>query len=990
MATLVDAIADLAYLKDMDGRYLAVNAPAARFFGLQVADILGKDDFALLPEADARRIFEFDRRVLATGIAETYEEQMKDSAGTLRWFQTIKSPCRNPSGEIVGVVGTSRDITDNKLLAETLRQREATLARAERTARLGTWRWTRHPDEVVWSDEIYRIFGIDPDHQPPDRPREPMNYRQLMAREGPPSMRRLIEAFDRAVRFGEPYSLDMEVPRPDGTVEWIVATCEVEQWEDGQVASLCGTVRQITERKLNEARLALSENRYRSLVHATSQIVWTTHADGRQMNTIPAWQAFTGQSDAEVLHEGWSAAIHPEDRDQVIRAWKEAVANGMPYRVEERVRRHDGVYRTMAVSAVPVRDSAGTIVEWVGTHTDITEQQQARQELERAHHRLQDVFDSITDGLCVLDRDLRYIFYNENGARITGMKASDIIGKRLGDLYPENKSNVFGETYRRALATGETIHFEEFQGPPLNKWFECNCYPSAHGLTVYFRDITERRNTEEALRKSESRYRGLFDSNMIGVGRPDRHGFIHHSNAELQRITGYTREEIDAGEFLWTTHTPPEYANIDAQHIAEAYERGSCTPYEKEYLRKDGTRVPVLCGYASVEGPPGEFIGFVIDLSRQRAAEAALRDREQRFQLLAENLPELVWVADPIGSLTYLSPRFLNYCGIPPEEMVGYEWTNFLHPDEVSRVLREWTQVVATGEPYLIELRLRRHDGTFRYFLARALAHRNDQGEIERWVGSCTDIHDQKLSEEALRRSEKLAATGRLAASIAHEINNPLSSVINAIFLALQDDTLTDETRGFLNTAEEELARVSHITTQTLRFHRQSKAAAYADLSDIMRSILGLFRARLMARQIDVQTEFAKSAHLCCFEDELRQVFANMISNALDAMHDRGRLRIRVINVATAGRKGVRVSVADTGSGIPPEIRQRIFEPFFSTKDTTGIGLGLWVSDGILRKHGAHLRLRSSTHPEHHGTVFTLFFPEDGVALHEQPTSFNA
>jgi PAS domain S-box-containing protein len=573
---------------------------------------------------------------------------------------------------------------------------------------------------------------------------------------------------------------------------------------------------------------------------------------------------------------------------------------------------------------------------------------------------------------------VRYIYFNANGARMTGLRPDDIIGKRVGEIHAENKTNLVGRTYRRCLETGETVHFEEFFGG-LNRWFESNCFPSVHGLTVYFRDVTERKRIEAALRESESRFRKLFESKMMGICRPDRFGAFKEGNDELLRITGYTRADLEAGLVRWDTMTPPEYAALDAEHIAEAAARGSCTPYEKEYIRKDGSRVPVLCGYALLEGSEDEYIGFVVDLTRQRAAEAALREREQRFRLLAETLPELVWVTDPVGSLTYLNQRFLDYCGIPPDEMVGFDWRRFLHPEEVEHVVGRWRQTVATGEPYLIALQMRREDGVYRHFLARALPMRNDEGQIERWVGSCTDVHDQKLAEDALRRSEKLAATGRLAASIAHEINNPLSSVMNVLYLALQDTELSGETRGFLKTAEEELARVSHITTQTLRFHRQSKAAAWVDLAETMQSVLVLFRPRLLARKIEVVSECGAAAKICCLEDELRQVFANLVSNSLDATKDGGRLRLRIRATRWQGVRGVRVTVGDTGCGIPAAIQKRIFEPFFSTKDATGIGLGLWVSDGILRKHQGIVSLRSSTGAERHGTVFSLFLPENGI-----------
>jgi len=972
LARFIDAISDIAYVKDVEGCYLFINAANERFLGKPRGEVIGRNDFVLFPPEQARRIVEQDRAVFAAGDSITFEDELHRN-GKMIFLQSVKSVCRNSEGKIIGLVGISRDIGERKQLEDSLRQRERELTEAHRIAGIGTWRYDCGTDTTTWSEEIYRIYGWEP-NQPA------LRYSDFLKRtDHSESDRRFIEAFDRTIRLGEPYTLDIEVTRPSGEKRWVVARGEVDRWVDGKVASIRGTVHDITERKRSERELALRENRYRCLVHATSQIVWVANAEGDQIGNIPEWQAFTGQSDEEVMGSGWANAVHPEDRERTVREWQSSIRSGSTFAIEQRLKRFDGVYRHMAVRAVPVRDETGEIVEWVGTHIDVTDQRIAEEQGRIAHQRLQNVLESITDGICVLDRDLRYLYFNESGARMCGLRPEDIVGTRVGDTFRENRTNLIGQSYRHAIETGQPVHVEEFSFAPLNKWFESNCYPSPDGLTVYFRDISERKRTDKALRDSESRFRQLFNSSMMGVCIPDRFGAFKEGNDELLRITGYTREDLIAGAVRWDTMTPPEYAALDALHIEEAAVRGSCTPYEKEYIRKDGSRVPILCGYALLEGSQDEYIGFVIDITRQRAAEAELREREQRFRLLAESLPELVWVTDPVGKLTYLNSRFLSYCGIPADSVSQFDWQTILHPEEVERVNEAWTHSVNTGEPYLIELRLRSYDGAFRHFLARALAMANANGEVERWVGSCTDIHDQKLAEEALRRSEKLAATGRLAASIAHEINNPLSSVTNAIYLALQDAALVPDTRGFLETAEQELARVSHITTQTLRFHRQSKSAALAELSEIMRSVLMLFQPRFNARQIRILNQSEPATRICCFEDEIRQVFANLVSNSLDATPDGGRLRIRVRKASFNEVQGVRVTVADTGCGIPRAIQQRIFEPFFSTKDATGIGLGLWVSDGIIRKHAGHLSLRSSTHPTRHGTVFSLFFPQNGI-----------
>jgi signal transduction histidine kinase len=275
---------------------------------------------------------------------------------------------------------------------------------------------------------------------------------------------------------------------------------------------------------------------------------------------------------------------------------------------------------------------------------------------------------------------------------------------------------------------------------------------------------------------------------------------------------------------------------------------------------------------------------------------------------------------------------------------------------------------------------LRRHDGEYRYFLARAVAVRNDAGEVERWLGSSTEIHDQKMAEEALRRSEKLAAAGSLAASLAHEINNPLNSVVNMVYLALQDNTLSESTRRLLDGADSELTRVAQFTTQTLRFHKQSNAPTPVDLGEIMESVFAMYAPRLRTSSVHLERDYRTTEKLCCFNSELRQVFANLIGNSLDAIGRDGQIRVRIRASRSwlEGQPGIRVLVADTGHGIPAALRKRVFEPFMSTKEVTGMGLGLWVTDGIIKKHKGRIALRSSTDPLRHGTVFSMFFPLDG------------
>jgi len=254
---------------------------------------------------------------------------------------------------------------------------------------------------------------------------------------------------------------------------------------------------------------------------------------------------------------------------------------------------------------------------------------------------------------------------------------------------------------------------------------------------------------------------------------------------------------------------------------------------------------------------------------------------------------------------------------------------------------------------------------------------RDAHGKIVRWFGTNTDVTDQRRSEEALRQTEKLAATGRLAASIAHEINNPLEAVTNLVYLArIQPSNL----EKYLKLADQELERIAQITKNTLGFYRDTASPAPVDISEILEEVVALYSRKLNFKRIRLQSEYGDRIVVEGFPGEIRQIFANLLSNAIEAMSEKGRLRIRAKQVHGRGNltaiPGVRITFLDNGTGIPPERIKKIFEPFYTTKKDVGTGLGLWLTLGLVAKHHGQLRVRSSVRPGRTGTAFSLFLPE--------------
>jgi signal transduction histidine kinase len=239
------------------------------------------------------------------------------------------------------------------------------------------------------------------------------------------------------------------------------------------------------------------------------------------------------------------------------------------------------------------------------------------------------------------------------------------------------------------------------------------------------------------------------------------------------------------------------------------------------------------------------------------------------------------------------------------------------------------------------------------------------------------DLVQRHKTESALLQSEKLAVAGRLAASIAHEINNPLESVTNLLFLIGTSSSL-EESKVYAATAMDELARVSEIAIHTLKFFRQLSKPTTVYLTELMDSALVLYQARLVSAGVEVKKDYRSCPAITAMAGELRQVIVNLLGNAMDAMRGGGTLNIRIDRAreySNGSRQGMRLTIADSGSGIPLEIKNKLFEPFISSKGETGTGLGLWVSSEIVRKHGGTIKCKSSSEPPSTGTVFSIFLP---------------
>ncbi len=368
---------------------------------------------------------------------------------------------------------------------------------------------------------------------------------------------------------------------------------------------------------------------------------------------------------------------------------------------------------------------------------------------------------------------------------------------------------------------------------------------------------------------------------------------------------------------------------------------------------------------------------------RKEAGEqevALTREIQQARQFaweVLEHIPDSFATLDGDYKVTYMNPaaaRVTSASGVPHLGQSLWELYPMLSGTALEQNFR---QAMEERVPVQFEQYFRTPDAE-RWFHFQVYPH-----PAEGVIVYMRDTTEARRTEQALRRSEQLAAAGRLAASIAHEINNPLEAVTNLLYLVKMDDSLQTSSKNFLDVADRELQRLSHITSRSLKFYRQRTAPGLTLLDELIESVLFFHETEIKLRNIDLRRRYRPAPPVLCLSGEIQQVFTNLISNALEAISDHGRAYVGMRPATDhSGRKGVAVTIADCGTGMDRFTMDRLFHPFVTTKGEAGTGLGLWVSKGILDKHHGKIQVRSK---QGKGTTFRLFFPLDTTAEDQAP-----
>jgi PAS domain S-box-containing protein len=511
--------------------------------------------------------------------------------------------------------------------------------------------------------------------------------------------------------------------------------------------------------------------------------------------------------------------------------------------------------------------------------------------------------------------------------------------------------------------------------------------PAVHRALREARERSELRRAEHELRERESKIRRLVDANIVGILISDLKGRIIEANDAFLQMIGYTREDLREGRLHRTELTPPEWRAVSERAVTELATKGVCDLFEKQYLRRDGTRVPVLVAAAAIEGPKGENVAFVLDLTERKRAEEAARRSERELRDVIETIPAIVWVARPDGFIEFANQRWVEYTGISVTLALDSGWHSAIHPEDLNRYRANWRASIAAAAPFEEEVRFRGADGEYRWFMLRGVPLRDEFGMIRKWYGIMTDIEDRKRArqlEADLAHVNRISMLGELAASLSHELKQPIAAAITDAeaclrWLGREQPALNDACEAATAMVHDGKRASSIIDRLRSLYRKAPPERELVDVNDVIREMLLLLRAEAIRYSISMNAELADGLpRITADRVQLQQVFMNLILNGLEAMKDSGGELSVTSQLDDSGQ--LLISVRDSGVGLPAGKAEQIFSAFFTTKPQ-GSGMGLTISHSIVESHGGRLWATTNAGP---GATFHFTLP---VAVAEMKLS---
>jgi PAS domain S-box-containing protein len=1010
LKALINNIPHLAWIKDEQGRVIAVNEPFAQAFGVSSEELVGKTAHDIFPADLAQAYHDDDTQVLQSGQRKVVVEHGALADGTLGWFETTKTPFRDDQLNIAGTVGIAANITELKMMELSLKASERRYASLAAAAPVAIFRFDE-PLNCVYVNERWSDLS--------GRPMESALGRGWMEGLHPEDSEQRIAEWAEYYAHANPESQVIHGSegrhlRPDGTTTWVYIQVAKEFDDDGKVVGYIGTLTDITDRKNIELALQESQAQFRRMTESVPGMIfrYVLHPDGRDEAVYVSPQVhqiyeLTPEEVCQDISCLW-AKVHKDDAPMMKMAIESSADSLHPFLVEARILLLGERMKWVQISAQPDRQENGDVI-WDGVVIDISDRKIAEKALMLKQKHLEALMNNIPQHAWIKDEQSRLIAVNEPLAQAFGVSAEELIGKTAFDVCPVDLAQVYHNGDAEVLQSGQrkvvVEHSKRADG--TLGWFETTRTPfrddqlNIAGTVGIAADITEQKQAEQKLQELSERLELAIQSAQIGVWEFDFSNNRLFWDERMLAIHGVSPEAFHGTYEDWSSRVHPD----DLPHAQpDILEEQAIYNTEFRIIRPDGTVRWVMsysCKQRNHQGELVRAVGVNIDISDRKNAELALQDLSDRLEFALKGANIGIWEYQMNEERLIWDERMLSLYGISSEEFSGKytDWLQRVHPDDLDWVQQAEQKAHQGARECRVEFRIVRPDSTIRFIDSYAFKQYNAQGEILKTIGLNIDITDRKQAEAQLQHiNEELIKATRLKdeflANMSHELRTPLNAILGMTEI-LQEEIfgdLNDRQMQSLQTIEKSSNHLLELINDILDVAKIEAGQIHlscqpSNVETLCQSSLVFIKQQSFSKNIQLESVIpANLPTINLDERRIRQVLINLLNNAVKFTPNGGKIILQVNYIEFLDNAEIvqsracdtlEISIIDTGIGIAPDQIKRLFQPFVQVESALnrnyeGSGLGLVLVKRLVELHGGEVRLTSELGV---GSCFTIAIP---------------
>ncbi len=964
----------LIAVSDETGKAVYFNNAWAKLTGRPTQQLLNFGWADLIHEEDRQGFVDIYLKALEKQESWTGEFRILSKEGSYKWILAKAPPRFSMDGNFEGYISSSIDITERKEAEEALKASEKEFRNLANSLPELVWTTDINGKQIFASKRWKEFTGLDPSDE-----------NTFAAITHPDDLENVIKVWTESLQTGNSYKTELRIKSKEGEYNWFYAMGNPVKNEKGEIEKWVGAFTNINDQKKAEEELVTaihnseeSEQRFQAAVHAIEGILWTNNAKGEMEGPQPAWEQLTGQNYEEYQGYGWAKAIHPDDAQPTIDAWEKSVTENKNFIFQHRVLKKNGEYGTFSIRGIPLFNKNGTVREWVGVHTDITIQQKAFQKIEESEKRFKKIADHAPVLIRLTGVDKLTSWFNKAWLSFRGRTMEEELnnGWREG-LYPEDVQK-FLDIYNAAFDNRQEFYVEYRlkRHDGQYRWISHHGAPrfttdgNFEGYIGACMDIHEQIMYKDHLEANEEKLNIVIEASELGTWELDLKTKQPTYSDRYLEILGYPKnKKLSHAELL--THLHPDDLFVREKAFKTAVQTGSLY-YQSRVLWNDNSvhwfEAKGKVFYDELHKPV-KMIGTIRDITDEKKYNQDLEEREQKFRILADFMPQFVWTGDAKGNLNYFNQAVYNYSGLSAEKIEKDGWLQIVHPDEREENITAWIKAVTEGSDFIFEHRFKRYDGIYRWQLSRAIPQRDSNGNIQMWVGTSTDIQDIKEQDQQKDYFISMAS---------HELKTPVTSIkgyvqiLQSMYAKSEDSFLQNS----LKVVDKQIITLTKLISELLDISKIKSGGLDFDKEDF--EITGLVyeivnEIKHINPGYNIPVSATGKVMVNGDRHRIGQVLINFLTNAVKyAPHSN---TIHVTSVVENDK--VVISVEDSGIGISKKDQERIFERFYrvegkNEKTFPGFGIGLFIASEIIRRHNGKINVISEPGK---GSVFSFLLP---------------